>query len=96
MFSLVFFGWQPLQNSLIAKHTSKKSHGVGYGVNFFLIMVVGSIATAAGGYLTDEHGAYSVYSMLAVVAILAVLVSAFVLKYNKYSIRLKYSLEKDN
>ncbi len=95
LFSLVFFGWQPLQNSLIAKYTSKNSHGLGYGINFFLIMGVGSIATAAGGYLTDEHGAYSVYSMLAVVAVLAVLVSAGVLKFSQYSLRLKYSLEKE-
>ncbi|MBI5665442.1 MAG: hypothetical protein HZC49_10240 [Nitrospirae bacterium] len=58
-------------------------------------MGVGSIATGVGGYLTDEHGAYAVYSLLAVVSILAVLVCAGVLKYNKYTVRLKYSLEKE-
>jgi MFS family permease len=95
IFSLIFFGWQPLQNALIAKYTSKRSHGIGYGINFFLIMGVGSIATAAGGYLTDEYGAYSVYSMLAIIAVLAAIVAIGVLKFNKYSIRLKIALEKE-
>lgn len=94
VFSLVFFGWQPLQNALIAKYTTKKNHGLGYGINFFLIMGVGSFATATGGYLTDKHGAYSVYSMLAAVAVLAAVVALGVLRYNKYSIRLNYSLLK--
>ncbi len=95
VFSMIFFGWQPLQNTLIAKYTTKRSHGIGYGINFFLIMGVGSLATAAGGYLTDEHGAYSVYSMLAVIAILGVVVAIGVLKFSKYSIRFNYSLIKE-
>ncbi len=96
VFSLVFFGWQPIQNSLIAKYTTRGSHGIGYGINFFLIMGVGSIATAAGGYFTDEHGAYSVYSMLAIIAVIAVVVAICVLKYNRYSIRLNFSVMKDD
>jgi MFS family permease len=96
VFSLVFFGWQPLQNTLIANYTSKRSHGIGYGINFFLIMGVGSIATAAGGYLTDEHGAYAVYSMLALVAVVGIIAAIGVLKFNKYSIKFNYSLLKEN
>jgi len=95
LFSMCFFGWQPLQNALIAKYTTKRSHGIGYGINFFLIMGVGSIAAAAGGYLTDEHGAYSVYSMLSIVAIVAVAVAVGILKANRYTIKLRYSLLKD-
>lgn len=96
IFSMIFFGWQPLQNTLIAKYTSKRSHGIGYGINFFLIMGMGSLATAAGGYLTDEHGAYSVYSMLALVAVIAFAVALGVLIFSKYSIRLNYSLIKED
>lgn len=96
LFSMIFFGWQPLQNILIAKYTSKRSHGIGYGINFFLIMGMGSLATAAGGYLTDEHGAYSVYSMLALVAIIAFAVALGVLIFSKYSIRFNYSLIKED
>jgi MFS family permease len=95
VFSLVFFGWQPLQNTLIANYTSKRSHGIGYGINFFLIMGVGSLATAAGGYLTDEHGAYAVYSMLAIVALVGMVAAVGVLKFNKYSIKFSYSLLKE-
>ncbi len=96
VFSMIFFGWQPLQNTLIAKYTTKTSHGIGYGINFFLIMGVGSLATAAGGYLTDEHGAYSVYSMLAIIAILGVVVAIGVLKFSKHSIRFNYSFIKED
>ncbi len=96
VFSMIFFGWQPFQNTLIAKYTTKRSHGIGYGINFFLIMGVGSLATAAGGYLTDEHGAYSVYSMLAVIAILGVVIAIGVLKFSKHSIRFNYSLIKED
>jgi MFS family permease len=96
LFSLVFFGWQPLQNALIAKYTTKRSHGIGYGVNFFLIMGVGSLATAAGGYLTDEHGAYAVYSMLAVIAAIAAVVSVCVMRFSGYSVRLDVTLQKDD
>jgi MFS family permease len=95
VFSMIFFGWQPLQNTLIAKYTTKRSHGIGYGINFFLIMGVGSLATAAGGYLTDEQGAYSVYMMLAVVAVIGIIAAIGVLKFSKYSIRFNYSLVKE-
>jgi nitrate/nitrite transporter NarK len=80
---------------LIAKYTTKRSHGIGYGINFFLIMGVGSLATAAGGYLTDEQGAYSVYTMLAVVAVIGIIAAIGVLKFSKYSIRFNYSLVKE-
>ncbi len=95
VFSLVFFGWQPIQNALIAKYTTKRSHGIGYGINFFLIMGVGSLATAAGGYLTDEHGAYAVYSMLAIIAVIAAVVSICVIRFSRYSFRLDIALEKE-
>jgi MFS family permease len=96
VFSMIFFGWQPLQNTLIAKYTTKRSHGIGYGINFFLIMGVGSLATAAGGYLTGEHGAYSVYTMLAAVAIAGIIAAVGVLKFSKYSIRFNYTLVKED
>ncbi len=96
IFSLVFYGWQPIQNSLIARHTSHRSHGKGYGLNFFLIMGMGSMATAVGGYIMDERGVDQVYFMLAVVMLAALLISFSVVKAGGYSIRYGIAIEKDN
>ncbi len=93
-FSLVFYGWQPLQNALIAKYTAKRSYGKGYGMNFFFIMGMGSLAAAAGGYIADEQGLDKVYLMLAIVSLIALFISLAVIQYMKYSIRFAFSIEK--
>ena len=94
-FSIVFYGWQPLQNSLIAKYTTKQTHGKGYGMNFFLIMGIGSVATAVGGYIADNHGINKIYSLLAVMSIIALFTSLMVMKYMKYAIRMNFAIEKN-
>lgn len=96
VFSFIFFAWQPFQNALIAKYTSRRSHGVGYGVNFFLIMGVGSVATAVGGNLTADYGAYAVYSMLSKVSVAALIVALGVMKLKGYSFHVNYALRKDS
>jgi MFS family permease len=95
IYSLVFFGWQPVQNALVARYTSRKSHGRGYGVNFFLIMGVGSIVTSIGGYLTDRFGAYMVYNMLAVVSLAGIVIYVAVLRVRGYSVRVRYSIQRE-
>jgi MFS family permease len=95
IFSIVFYGWQPLQNSLIAKYTTKKSHGKGYGMNFFLIMGMGSVATAVGGYIADNQGVSNVYFMLAVISIIALIISLTVMRYMRYALRVSFAVEKD-
>jgi MFS family permease len=94
-FSISLFVWQPLQNAMIAKYTSKRSHGKGYGVNFFLIMGVGSIATAIGGYVADTYGVDVAYFVFSIAAVAALCVSMAVLKFKKYSVRLNFLLEKE-
>lgn len=74
-FTLVFYGWQPVQNSLIAYYSSRSSYGKGYGWNFFLIMGMGSLATVIGGYVADRHGVDSVYQLLAGLSVLGLMVS---------------------
>jgi len=95
LFSVALFAWQPLQNALIARYTSKRSHGLGYGVNFFLIMGMGSIATAVGGYVADDRGVDMVYYVLAVASLAALLVSIAVVVLRKYSIRFSFGLERE-
>ena len=94
LFSLVYYAWQPAQNYLISKYTRKASHGMGFGINFFLIFGIGSIATAAGGYVTDEYGVdrfYIIMSLIGGAAGLAALgvylVRAYLLKFNWLLVR---------
>lgn len=94
VFSIVFYGWQPLQNSLIAKYTTRQSHGKGYGINFFLIMGIGSVATAVGGYVADNYGVDKIYFMLALVSVAALFTSFAVIKYMKYTIKMSFATEK--
>jgi MFS family permease len=82
-FTLVFYGWQPIQNSLIASYTAKRSYGKGYGWNFFFIMGMGSVATLVGGYIADREGVDRVYLLLAVLSVVGLIVSilAYTLRY---------------
>jgi len=80
LFSLIYYAWQPAQNYLIAKYTRKASHGMGFGVNFFLIFGLGSIATSSGGYVTDNYGVdvfYWIMSFVAAAGLLAALMVYF-------------------
>jgi MFS family permease len=94
LFSLVYYAWQPAQNYLISKYTRKASHGLGFGINFFLIFGIGSIATATGGYVTDEFGVDRFYLLMSVIGCVAVLaalgvylVRAYMLKFNWQLVR---------
>jgi MFS family permease len=90
LFSLVYYAWQPSQNYLIAKYTSKSSHGLGYGISFFLIFGMGSLATSVGGYIADSSGVDRIYWVMAIVATAALLAAAavyfvgsFVISFNR-------------
>jgi MFS family permease len=84
LFSLVYYGWQPSQNYLIAKYTSKASHGLGYGISFFLIFGMGSLATSVGGYIADDYGVDRIYWLMAGIAGAALLAAAAVLVSGSY------------
>jgi hypothetical protein len=63
-------------------------------VNFFLIMGVGSVATTLGGYLAEQHGAFSVYHMLAAVAAAAGVAALGVLWLGPYALRVSVILQR--
>jgi FSR family fosmidomycin resistance protein-like MFS transporter len=73
VFAPFFFAWQPIQNTLIATYASRAFHGVSYGVNFLLIMGVGSIAASIGGFVTDVMGVAQVFMVLGVISTLSLL-----------------------
>ncbi|TVQ38157.1 MAG: MFS transporter [Spirochaetaceae bacterium] len=58
------FTSQPVQNLLVARHLSRKRQGLGYGMKFFMLFGVGSIAAAFAGYLADRLGLSSVFAAM--------------------------------
>jgi MFS family permease len=94
LFSLVYYSWQPAQNYLIAKYTRKASHGMGFGVNFFLIFGLGSLATSTGGYVTDNYGLEAFYRLLAIVSLATIIASLAVFWLRRHSLNLSCSLQR--
>ena len=80
LFAPFFFAWQPIQNTLIAKYTPQAAHGLSYGVNFLLLMGVGSLAATLGGYITDNLGVASVFAVLGFISSLSLLLVFYILK----------------
>jgi MFS family permease len=96
LFSLVYYAWQPSHNYLISKYTKKGSQGIGFGDNFFLIFGMGSIATATGGYVTDDYGVDRFYWIMAIIAFIAMLVAMSVLAVKRYQLRLNWQVVKED
>lgn len=80
VFAPFFFAWQPIQNTLIARYAVQRAHGLSYGVNFLLIMGVGSIAASIGGFVTDKLGVASVFGVLGIISSLSLLLVFSVLR----------------
>ncbi len=93
-YSLVYYAWQPAQNYLIARYTRHASHGRGFGVNFFLIFGIGSVATATGGYVTDTWGVDYFYGIMAALALAAMVVAAGVYFVRPYRLRCRLRWER--
>ncbi len=93
-YSLVYYAWQPAQNFLIAKYTRDASHGKGFGVNFFLIFGIGSVATATGGYFVDTWGVDYFYGFMAIIALAALVAAVAVYFVRPYRLRCRVQLEK--
>ncbi|OGQ94164.1 MAG: hypothetical protein A2521_05675 [Deltaproteobacteria bacterium RIFOXYD12_FULL_57_12] len=90
LFSLVYYAWQPSQNYLIVQHTRRASHGFGFGINFFLIFGIGSIATAVGGYMSDQYGVDRFYGLMAIVSGAALVCSITTMTVRNRQIRLPW------
>lgn len=95
LFSLVYYAWQPSHNYLISRYTRKASHGVGFGINFFLLFGVGSIATAVGGYVADEYSVDRFYLVMAGVAAAAMLVAGGVYLLRRWLVEFPFRLVRE-
>ena len=80
VFALFFFAWQPIQNTLIAKYAAESAHGLSYGINFLLIMGIGSLAASLGGYITDQVGVANVFAVLGVISTVSLLLVLYMLR----------------
>lgn len=95
LFSLIYYAWQPAQNYLIARYTRKASHGMGFGVNFFLIFGMGSVATSTGGYVADNLGVDRFYLILAAVGAAAGIAALAVFLSRRYLLKFTWRLERE-
>ncbi len=80
LFAPFFFAWQPIQNTLIATYAVQTAHGLSYGVNFLLIMGIGSLAASVGGYVTDTAGVAAVFAVLGFISTLSLLLVSYILR----------------
>ena len=95
VFSLVYYAWQPSHNYLIARYTRKSSHGMGFGMNFFLIFGIGSAATAIGGYVADDYGVDRFYMIMSIIAITALFFAVLVYKARHHLFTFTWKLLKE-
>ena len=80
LFAIFFFAWQPTQNTLIAKYSVHGAHGLSYGINFLLIMGVGSLAASMGGYVTDMVGVANVFAVLGFISAVSLILVVYMLR----------------
>ena len=89
VFSLFYYGWQPSQNYLVAKYAKKSSHGLSFGMSFFLIFGMGSVATSVGGWIVDHYSVDRIYLMMALIALVAMAIALVVLPLRAYAFSLR-------
>ena len=76
---LLIFGFQPLQNTLIARCSHAMRRGVVYGINYTVGFGIGAFASGIGGVFGERFGLRSVFLLmlgLCLIVIALLLVSA--------------------
>jgi sugar phosphate permease len=74
-FVIANFGQQPIINGLIADYAPAGAAGRAFGVSFFLVFGLGSIAGTVCGVVADASGTRAAFALLAAVAAGITLVS---------------------
>ena len=95
LFSLVYYAWQPSHNYLLSRYTRKASQGVGFGINFFLLFGVGSVAAFIGGYVADKYSVDRFYLVMAAVAVAAMLVATGVYLLRRWLVEFPFRLRRE-
>jgi MFS family permease len=61
---LLIFGFQPLQNTLIAESSHFTRRGVVYGINYTVAFGIGAFASGIGGVFGERFGLRSIFLLL--------------------------------
>lgn len=79
-FAFFHFANHPLLNVILAKNTSARLRGLGYGLAFFLSFGVGSFSATLSGYIAERLGLNAVFFAMAAVTFLQALSVLFLWK----------------
>ena len=69
IFNIFIFAGQPVGNTLLARYSSLKSRGKGYGLNIAIGFGIGSFSSTLSGYVAEKHGIGEVFIFLGIVMI---------------------------
>jgi MFS family permease len=61
---LLIFGFQPLQNTLIAKSSHAMRRGTVYGINYTVAFGIGAFASGIGGVFGERFGLPSIFLLM--------------------------------
>lgn len=74
---LLIFGFQPLQNTLLATSSHAMKRGAVYGINYTVAFGIGAFASGIGGVVGEKFGLQSIFLlMLGLCAVEVVLIAA--------------------
>ena len=76
---MAHFSNQPISNTIIADLTHSNNRGIGYGINFFLSMGIGSFAAMIGGIFAANYGTAIVFTSLGFLLIPALVTSYIII-----------------
>lgn len=82
-FSFIFYGLQPLGNTLVAKYSPPALRGRSYGLSFFLNFGLGAFGSGFAGSVAHRQGYNVIYIWLAGVAALSILFAWLVLLFSR-------------
>ncbi len=83
VFALFNFATQPIQNYLLSHYLPSRHQGAAFGVHFFAVFGVGSLAAAVAGYIADTFGLEAVFFAMAVCFAVATLLAVWLLVLSK-------------
>ena len=76
---MTYFSSQPICNTIIADLTNSNNRGIGYGINFFLSMGIGSLAAMLGGILAINYGTNIIFISMGILLFPALITSYFII-----------------
>ena len=76
---MTYFSSQPICNTIIADLTNSNNRGIGYGINFFLSMGIGSLAAMVGGILAINYGTNIIFISMGILLFPALITSYFII-----------------